>query len=71
VGDESPPKESPVTPLSQKEVPLAPLSQPESAAAPLSQWLQLMLAEIARKRDEQDSARAEAERRASENPPLS
>ena len=82
MGDEPPPKESPVAPLSQgrdspvaalsqKEVPVAPLSQKEVPVAPLSQWLQLMLAEIARKRDEQETARAEAERRASENPPLS
>ena len=37
--------------------------------APLSQWLQLMLAEIARKREEQERARDEAARRASESDP--
>ena len=37
--------------------------------SPLSQWLQLMLAEIARKRDEQERARTEAARRASESDP--
>ena len=35
--------------------------------ARLSQWLQLMLAEIARKREELESARTEAARRAAEN----
>lgn len=54
-------------------------------SSPLSQWLQLMLAEIDRKREEQERGRAEAARRAmetdataaargapggSENPPL-
>jgi hypothetical protein len=33
---------------------------------PLSEWLQLMLAEIARKQDEVERARAEAARRAAE-----
>ncbi|HKD55258.1 MAG TPA: hypothetical protein VKB72_13665 [Steroidobacteraceae bacterium] len=50
------------------ESPVAPLSQGrESPVAPLSQWLQLMLAEIDRKRDEHERARAEAARRASED----
>ena len=34
--------------------------------APLSQWLQLMLAEIARKREDLERAREEAARRESE-----
>jgi hypothetical protein len=34
--------------------------------APLSEWLQLMLEEIARKREAEQRARAEAERRAAE-----
>jgi hypothetical protein len=37
-----------------------------SPVAPLSQWLQLMLAEIARKREELERASAEAARRAAE-----
>ena len=36
---------------------------------PLSQWLQLMLAEIARKQEEAQSARAEEERRSAEQQP--
>jgi hypothetical protein len=45
--------------------PVAPLSQQEpSPVAPLSQWLQLMLAEIARKREELERAHDEAARRA-------
>ena len=34
-----------------------------AALSALSEWLQLMLAEITRKREELESARAEAERR--------
>ena len=37
-----------------------------SPVVPLSQWLQLMLAEIARKREELERANAESARRASE-----
>lgn len=37
--------------------------------AVLSEWLQLMLAEIARKREELEQARAEEARRAAEPPP--
>lgn len=37
--------------------------------AALSEWLQLMLAEIARKRDELERARAEAAQREHEAPP--
>ena len=44
-------------------------SPKEMRAGPLSQWLQLMLAEIARKREENESARTEAARRASEGDP--
>ena len=40
------------------------LSPQESPVAPLSQWLQLMLGEIARKREELEHAHAEAARRA-------
>ena len=40
-----------------------PLSQKDSPARPLSQWLQLMLAEIAAKREAQERARAEEARR--------
>jgi hypothetical protein len=36
---------------------------------PLSQWLQLMLAEIARKQEEAHSARVEEERRTAEQQP--
>ena len=39
---------------------------PALGAGGLSQWLQLMLAEIARKREELEHARAEDARRASE-----
>ena len=44
--------------------PLLPAEQPPPRA--LSPWLRLMLAEIARKRDELEQARAEQLRRASE-----
>jgi hypothetical protein len=37
--------------------------------AALSEWLQLMLAEIARKREELERARAEAAQRERERPP--
>jgi F0F1-type ATP synthase epsilon subunit len=39
--------------------------------AALSEWLQLMLAEIARKRDDLDLARAEEAKRAAETQPTS
>jgi hypothetical protein len=39
--------------------------------AALSEWLQLMLAEIARKRDDLDLARAEEAKRATEIQPTS
>jgi hypothetical protein len=47
--------------------PVAPLSQKESPVAPLSQWLQLMLAEITRKREELERAQAEAARRSADS----
>ncbi len=37
--------------------------------AALTEWLQLMLAEIARKREDLEQARAEEARRATEAPP--
>jgi hypothetical protein len=37
--------------------------------AALSEWLQLMLAEIARKQDDLEHARAEEAKRATETPP--
>ncbi len=39
--------------------------------AALTEWLQLMLAEIARKRDDVDHARAEEAQRAAETQPAS
>jgi hypothetical protein len=39
--------------------------------AALTEWLQLMLAEIARKREDLEQARAEEARRAAEVPPSS
>ena len=39
--------------------------------AALTEWLQIMLAEIARKREDQEQARAEEARRAAETPPNS
>jgi len=53
--------------LSQKSSTVAPLSQKTVPVAPLSQWLQLMLAEIARKRAELDSAQVEAACRSAES----
>ena len=59
------PEAPPAVPLSQEESPVAPLSQQKpSPVVPLSQWLQLMLAEIARKREDLERAHAEAARRA-------
>jgi hypothetical protein len=52
---------------SQKTSPVAPLSQKTSPVAPLSQWLQLMLAEITRKREDLEHARAETAHRSAEN----
>ncbi len=46
--------------------PAAAPSQSESHAPPLSQWLQLMLAEIAAKREALEHARAEEARRSTE-----
>jgi len=67
----SPGAESPVAPLSQEETALVSALSPgeEPPVAPLSQWLQLMLAEIARKREALASAHAEAARRELEAAP--
>lgn len=51
----------------EKTSPVVPLSQETSPVVPLSQWLQLMLAEIARKHEELERADAEAVRRAAES----
>ena len=53
----SPGKEPPVPPLSKGE---------ESHEPPWSPWLRLMLAEITRKREEREQARAEQLRRETE-----
>jgi hypothetical protein len=56
--------------LSQdQESPAASLPEETAHVSTLSPWLQLMLAEIARKRDEHADARAEAARRALEAAP--
>jgi hypothetical protein len=51
---------------SGKEPQAPALSRKESPAPALSQWLQLMLAEIAAKRDAEQRARAEDTQRAAE-----
>ena len=51
---------------SQKDAPAPALSRKESPAPALSQWLQLMLAEIAAKREAQQRARAEEAQRTAE-----
>ena len=61
-------EESPAPALSVKESPAPPLSGQESPAPALSFWLQLMLAEIAAKREALERARAEEARRSTENP---
>jgi predicted amidophosphoribosyltransferase len=53
--------------LSHQESPARAFSQKESPARALSQWLQLMLAEIAAKRDAAERARTEEERRRAED----
>jgi len=58
-----PQEEGPQAAARQKSNSPQPGAQEKSNAAPLSAWLQLMLAEIARKRAELDSARAETARR--------
>ena len=52
--------------LSGKDSPAPALSGQESPAPALSQWLQLMLAEIAAKREALERARAEEARRRAE-----
>ena len=42
------------------------MTAPASPVQPLSKWLELMLAEIARKREDLEQARAEQLRRAAE-----
>jgi hypothetical protein len=49
-----------------EESPERPLSQQESPEQPLSHWLQLMLGEMARKRDALEQAHAEELRREAE-----
>jgi hypothetical protein len=58
--------ESPAPPLSKQESPAPALSRKESLAPPLSFWLQLMLAEIAAKREALQRASAEEALRAAE-----
>jgi len=68
---ESPPRgrsgqESPAPALSETESPAPALSETESPALALSQWLQLMLAEMAARREALERARAEEVRRRAE-----
>jgi hypothetical protein len=56
----------PAPALSRKESPAPALSRTESPAPALSQWLQLMLAEIAAKREAEQRARAEEAQRKTE-----
>jgi len=56
----------PVRPLSGQESRARSPSESESLARPLSQWLQLMLAEIAARREALEHARAEEARRRAE-----
>jgi hypothetical protein len=58
--------ESPPRGLSGQESPARPLSETESPAPALSQWLQLMLAEMAARREALERARAEEVRRRAE-----
>jgi hypothetical protein len=60
------PEEAHGSPLSPKESPEPALSPEEAHGSPLSQWLQLMLAEIARKRDALEQAHTEQLRREAE-----
>jgi hypothetical protein len=61
MADEPPPRG-----LSGQESPVPALSETESPAPVLSQWLQLMLAEIAARREALERARAEEARRRAE-----
>jgi hypothetical protein len=57
-------------PSAGAQPPVAPLSPGEQPqVAPLSQWLQLMLAEIVRKREELECTRSEQARRELERVP--
>ena len=58
--------DSPAPALSRKEAPAPALSRKEAPAPALSQWLELMLAEIAAKREARERARAEETQRALE-----
>jgi hypothetical protein len=58
--------ESPPRGLSGRESPAPALSETESPAPALSQWLQLMLAEMAARREALERARAEEVRRRAE-----
>jgi hypothetical protein len=62
----APPEESPEPALSQQQLPEQPPSKQESPEQPLSKWLQLMLGEMARKRDALEQAHAEELRREAE-----
>lgn len=53
--------------LSEEESPARPQSGSESQAPAISQWLQLMLAEIAAKREAHERARAEDALRSAEH----
>ena len=53
--------------MSGQGSPVAAMWEKTSPVVPLSQWLQLMLAEIARKQEELERANAEAVRRAAES----
>ena len=61
MASEPPPREQ-----SEQESPAPALSGQESPAPALSQWLQLMLAEIAARREALERARAEEARRRAE-----
>ena len=61
-----PPPRAPAAALSEQESPAPALSEQESPAPALSQWLQLMLAEIAARREALERARAEEARRRAE-----
>jgi hypothetical protein len=58
--------EPPPRALAGQEAPAPALSETESPAPTLSQWLQLMLAEIAARREALERARAEEAQRSAE-----
>jgi hypothetical protein len=61
------PSEPKAPALSGRESPAPASSLKESLALPLSQWLQLMLAEIAAKREAHERGRSEEARRSEEH----